>query len=49
MLFSKKHLCSLGKWPTSGLEPGMDNISLEYLVPESKKNIRDYGGLVKSI
>lgn len=49
MRFGKKHQCSLGKWLTSGLELGMDNISLEYLVPESKKKIRDHGGLVKSI
>lgn len=39
----------MGKWLISGLEQEMDKISLEYLVPKSKKGIRDYWGLVKSI
>lgn len=42
MGFGKKSKCSLRKWLTSGLEPGMDKTSLDYLVPKSKKIVRDY-------
>lgn len=47
MVFSKKNQCSLGKGLTSGLKPGMDKISLEYLVPESKKVSETVGAFVK--
>lgn len=48
MVFSKKNLCSLGKWLIWGLEQEVDETSLASLVPESRKGIR-LQGLVRSI